>query len=386
MSEKLNSQILTFTPIRRLKILHVSNLGERYAGARYYGVPTRMNNGLTRNGHLTMLFDDREMAKRKSLFGSRMFRRGATNKALLSFAENFRPDVVLLGHADLIAAETLQAIRRKLPGVKIACYRVDGLFANDSRAKIRNLASHCDAVFVTTSGDILSSVCSGATRAYYLPNPVDASIDKGRSYAQSNLATDMFFACGSARQGDMRETAPAAISKSLPELSCEFFGVGRGDAHVWGWQFMAALARSKMGLNLSAKPTPFLQGNGSETYHYSSDRIALLMGNGLLTFAERGFHLSELYGRDRLVEFENTDELIDQVAHFSRNDGERREIAERGHEFVHREFNERIVTQYLLEALLNENFSHHYAWPTEFYRAVSRPAPQSNSIELNDAG
>lgn len=385
MGERRSSRVLTFPGIKRLKILHVSNLGERYAGARYYGVPIRLNNGLTRNGHLTMFFDDRETAKRKSLFGSRLFRRGATNKALLNVADNFRPDVLLLGHADLIDSDTLRAIRQNLPGVKIACYRVDGLFANDSRAKLQNLANHCDAVFVTTSGEVLSSLSIGATRAYFLPNPVDASIDKGRSFSQSNLSTDMFFACGSARPGDIRETAPAAISRSLPELTCEFFGTGQDNGHVWGWQFMAALERSKMGLNLSSKPTPFLQGNGSETYLYSSDRVALLMGNGLLTFAERGFCLSELYGGHRLVEFESTDELVDQVAHFSRNDGERREIAERGHAFVHREFNERMVAQYLMEALLGENFSHRYAWPTDYYRGVSQPALDDNSIQLNDA-
>ena len=343
MSELLGSQMSRFAETTRLKILHVSNMGDRFDGARYYGVPIRLNNGLTRNGHCTIFFDDRAIAKRKSLFGSRILRRRATNNALIRVAANFRPDVILLGHADIIDSQSLDTIRQILPNLKMACYRVDGLFANDSRAKIRNFASHCDAVFVTTSGDVLSTVCTGATRAYFFPNPVDASIDRGLSFSKSHLPTDIFFACGSARRGDMRETGPNAILKNQPELRCEFFGVGRRVEHVWGWQFMAALARSKIGLNLSSKPTPFLQGNGSDTYFYSSDRVALLMGNGLLTFAERGFCLSELYGNHRLIEFEDTAELVDKVAYFSRKDEERRAIAERGHEFVHREFNERIV-------------------------------------------
>ncbi len=178
----------------------------------------------------------------------------------------------------------------------------------------------------------------------------------------------------------MRETGPNAILKNQPELRCEFFGISRRVEHVWGWQFMAALARSKIGLNLSSKPTPFSQGNGSDTYFYSSDRVALLMGNGLLTFAERGFCLSELYGNHRLIEFENTAELVDKVAHFSRKDEERRAIAERGHEFVHREFNERIVAQYLMEALFDETFSRRYAWPSRCYSAISQTALDSAAV------
>ena len=178
----------------------------------------------------------------------------------------------------------------------------------------------------------------------------------------------------------MRETGPNAILKNQPELRCEFFGISRRVEHVWGWQFMAALARSKIGLNLSSKPTPFSQGNGSDTYFYSSDRVALLMGNGLLTFAERGFCLSELYGNHRLIEFEATAEFVDKVAHFSRKDEARRAIAECGHEFVHREFNERIGAQYLMEALFDETFSRRYAWPSRCYSAISQTALDSAAV------
>ena len=42
-----------------------------------------------------------------------------------------------------------------------------------------------------------------------------------------------------------------------------------------GKNFIAALSKSKMGLNLS---------RGKPVKYYSSDRIAQLMGNGLFTF------------------------------------------------------------------------------------------------------
>ena len=119
MSELLGSQISRFAETTRLKILHVSNMGDRFDGARHYGVPIRLNNGLTRNGHLTMFFDDRAIARRRSLPGPQILRRRATNNALIRVANNFRPDVVLLGHADLIVPKSLETIRQILPILNI---------------------------------------------------------------------------------------------------------------------------------------------------------------------------------------------------------------------------------------------------------------------------
>ena len=92
------------------------------------------------------------------------------------------------------------------------------------------------------------------------------------------------------------------------------------------------------------------------------------------------FCLSELYGNHRLIEFEDTAELVDKVAYFSHKDEERRAIAERGHEFVHREFNGRIVAQYLIEALFDETFSRRYAWPSRCYSAISQTALDSAAV------
>ena len=50
---------------------------------------------------------------------------------------------------------------------------------------------------------------------------------------------------------------------------------------VWGDQFVNKISNSKMGLNLS---------RGEPVKHYSSDRLAQLIGNGLLTFINKQFN------------------------------------------------------------------------------------------------
>ena len=47
---------------------------------------------------------------------------------------------------------------------------------------------------------------------------------------------------------------------------------------IWGDEFIEKISNSSMGLNLS---------RGMPTKYYSSDRIAQLLGNGLLTFVDK---------------------------------------------------------------------------------------------------
>ena len=51
-----------------------------------------------------------------------------------------------------------------------------------------------------------------------------------------------------------------------------------------GDEFLEKISQSKMGLNLS---------RGKPVKYYSSDRIAQLMGNGLLTFIDKKTHYSD---------------------------------------------------------------------------------------------
>ncbi len=62
-------------------------------------------------------------------------------------------------------------------------------------------------------------------------------------------------------------------------IKYDFYGIGKQEP-VWGNEFYKSLLNSKMALNLS---------RGEPTKHYSSNRIASLMGNGLLVFIDKKF-------------------------------------------------------------------------------------------------
>ena len=60
---------------------------------------------------------------------------------------------------------------------------------------------------------------------------------------------------------------------------------------VWADNFIKALSKSKIALNLS-------QGNGSK--YYTSDRFAQLIGNGLLVMIDQKTKFSDFFNKDEI--------------------------------------------------------------------------------------
>jgi len=353
-----------------MRILHVSHQHLKYLGARNYLFPVRINNGFIRNNHEVFWFSDRDVARCSNVFGSRKMGVKASNRKLLEVCRNFQPDVIALSSADIIQAETLAQARKSLPNVAIFQYYIDPLFYESNLRNVRSKADVVDWTFVTTAGPVLSSVAGLHSRVAFIPNPVDSSIDVHRCHERADQLHDVFFAGHLDKRldpSDLRGRAPDLIHERLPDVRCAFYGHGRYKP-LFGAEFMGALGDAKIGLNFSKRVPGLAPGPGGKLYLYSSDRIGLYQGNGLLVFATQAFSLAELYGGDALVEVEGADDLIDKLRFYVENDAERRRVARNGYELGHREFNERLVSQYMVETTLEVVHSHAYAWPTEIYQ------------------
>jgi hypothetical protein len=350
-----------------MKVLHASHTHLKSLGARNYFLPVRINNGFIRNNHEVYWFSDRDVARYSSIFHSRTSGVGACNRKFLEACRNFEPDIIALSSQDILAAETLAQARKLLPNVAIFQYYIDPLF---HELNVRNAASKAGVVdwsFVTTGGPVLRQVAGSRSRVAFIPNPVDGSIDIHRCHERTDQPHDVFFAghiATSQAPDDLRGRAYQLIRERIPTARCAFYGHG-GHPSLFGAAFMRALGQARIGLNFSQRTEAAKAGPGGELYLYSSDRIGLYQGNGLLVFATRSFSLSDLYGPDAIVEVEGADDFIDKLRYYLKNDGERQNVARAGYELGHREFNERLVSQYMIEATLGLSFSHGYRWPTE---------------------
>ncbi|MDM5147028.1 hypothetical protein NQX30_01325 [Candidatus Persebacteraceae bacterium Df01] len=154
-----------------------------------------MTNGLIRNGHCVWDFSYRDTAHHLAPLGfGKKLGTQRMNDYLLAVARQFNPDLILLGHCELLMPTTLAALKDCLPTCKIAQWWVD-LFPKHKLPHLRAKQPYLDAFFATMAPEYYSPLIAvtQSPPLYYLPNIVDSSIETGRAFAAKQHNYDVFF-------------------------------------------------------------------------------------------------------------------------------------------------------------------------------------------------
>lgn len=335
-----------------MRVLHIAYQQLRRYGKTRVSWAQKLTNGLIKNDHFVQVFSDRDIAAFEAPFGWRDLGKGKANKRLLETTEAFDPDLVIAGHCDIITNKTLEEIRRIRPGVAIAHCNNDPLFVPENVEKIKHRAEVVDAVFVSTGRKDLTLFEGGRARIYHMPNPVDPAVENLNNAIRSDLAIDLLF-CSNSNDFTKRLELVKTLKDELSgELNFKTYG-SFGEKPVWGRDYDRALGETKMGLNL----------NRQEGYYwYSSARMAQLAGNGILQFTHSGPRFDELFPAETVVYFDDPVDLLQKIRDFHNDDSMRQAWASRAREFFHTEMNNKLYSQYILEAALQQPFSHEYVW------------------------
>lgn len=338
------------------RILLVDNLMIRRYGNLRMGPGRKLACGAVRNGWRLCEFSDRDMARLLAPLNIRPLGKVIANRKLLKTAKNFRPNIMLLGHCDYVENDTLDAIRSALPGILIAHFNVDPLWQESTQKQMECRMHSCDALFATSAGDILDTWKTGSNAVAYMPNPSDLSMENHDNASKSVFERDLFFA-GNPRPGDSRWDL---LSKVLPKiegkLRCEIFGGKKG---IWGARYEEVLASSKMSLNLNRR-------EGDKWY--SSDRIAHLMGYGILTFLSSRGRMQDFFSGSEAVYFDSEDDLAEKILRFNSDDRARASVASAGRKRYHEIFGSARVLKYMIETMTGESYSEPYEWADEVHR------------------
>ena len=109
-----------------LRILHITNFNERLDGRLFFNTGRRINNGFIRLGHSVLGFSDRDIQKYYKSFGDL---KGAKtlNDKLKKTCYNYKPDLIVLGHADLISADQIAELREDYPNTRFGQWFLDPL-------------------------------------------------------------------------------------------------------------------------------------------------------------------------------------------------------------------------------------------------------------------
>ena len=335
------------------RLLLVDNLMIRRYGNLRMGPGRKLNCGAVRNDWRICEFSDRDMARLLAPLGIRAMGGIIANKKLILTARNFQPNIMLLGHCDYISNDTLSAIRDVCPGIRIAHFNVDPLWQDSTRAQMEERRDSCDALFATTAGPVLKTWCTGRNVVAYMPNPSDPSMENEDNGAKTSFARDLFFA-GNPRAGDPRWETIDELLPKIADVRTEIFRGG-----LWGAAYEKVLASSRMSLNLNRR-------EGDKWY--SSDRIAHLMGYGILTFQSSRNAMQDFFSPEETVFFDGVDDLAESIRRYVRDDDARARIASAGRIRYHSLFNGARVLRYMVETMLGEPYSETYEWATEVYR------------------
>ena len=115
IADNINHIIKKNLPI---KILHITNFNYRFNGRLHYNTGGRINNGFIRLGHNVLTLSDRDIINaNKNLTDPTGSKRLQMN--VIQSYENFKPNLVVLGHADNVSKETLSLLKNRDKNLKI---------------------------------------------------------------------------------------------------------------------------------------------------------------------------------------------------------------------------------------------------------------------------
>lgn len=321
-----------------IKIVHCANFSESKLGSVYYAIDRKISNGLIRNGHFVYDFSYREIAKNSTIFKSKKFGIKYVNEALLKTIKNIEPDLLLLGHSELITNDTLIKIKKLFPKIKIGMWWVDPIF------NLKNIQPRLDIVdnfFITTDPTELKTINIKneiLKKCTYMPNLCDASIDTFKSFENTFYDYDLLFIGRASKQ---RESFINFLKENFSNLKVGLFGLNKKDI-VSGFKYLDIISSTKIGINYSRENNISL---------YTSDRIIHLASNGVLVFSPEIPDFDKIFSDDEIVYFKNNSDFKEKVDFFMKNPQKRVEIAKKGWEKAHASFSEKTVTQNMMNII-----------------------------------
>ena len=335
---------------RILKIMHITNVNERFNGRLHYNTGRRINNGFIRNGHNVLTLSDRDTVHYQKNFTDIKGNK-SLQKKIIETSDNFKPDLLVLGHADRVSNETLRMIKENNKNIKISQWFLDPLskhgpdHLNNSR-RILHKIDFIDKTFLTTDPKSLSIK---VPNSYFIPNPCDKSFEILKNY-NKDCTFDVFFAMshgvhrGALKSGkeDYREKFINKLINLNKNLKFDVYGMNNVQP-VWADDFLKKISNSYMGLNLS---------RGKPIKYYSSDRIVQLVGNGLLTFIDKNTFLSDFFSSNEMIFYENIEDLSYKLNKFKKDRKKGRQIAKAGQKKYLKYFNSEIISDYMISQTL----------------------------------
>ena len=334
----------------KLKIINIYNQGQKHNHRLFnISVGKKFTNGFIRNGHDVLEISDRDF-----ISNNRMLSLVPDNKKfqeyLIKTFKNYNPDFLFFGHTKNIDIETINEIKSYNNNLIISQWNedpvMDGLsYSKRNISNIEKYSTIVDHNFITTDPNIVSNN-TNLKNLHFFFIPVDKNIECFNVY-DMKPNNDIFYAMSHGvnravlkkNTEDERVFFLDKLVKKIPKIKYDFYGFANKQP-IWGEEFNNALINSKMGLNLS---------RGKPTKYYSSNRIASIMGNGLLTFIDERTKIDDFFNNNEIILYSNMSDLAEKILYYTKNDKIRKKIAQNGKNKYFKLFNEKKTAKYIID-------------------------------------
>ena len=335
----------------KLRILNIYNLGQKL-NHRLYNISLgkKFTNGFIRNEHDVLEISDRDYIKQNRFFGLKNVQDRFQDYLIETF-KNYNPNFLFFGHTNNISLSTLSEFKNINENLIISQWNEDPIMSSlkDSKQnidKILKYKEYTDHTFITTDPSIFRKKDKSIKNLHFLFIPVDKNIESYEVY-KLHPRKDLFYAMS---HGVNRATLKKGKNDSrihflndlideMKNINYDFYGFENKEP-VWGNAFYKALINSKMGLNLS---------RGLPTKLYSSNRIASIAGNGILTFIDRKTELNRFFSNQEMIFYDGISDLAEKIDFYKKNDRLRKKIAYNGKKKYFKLFNEKKITKYIID-------------------------------------
>jgi glycosyltransferase involved in cell wall biosynthesis len=331
----------------KLKIFHISQFDERNDFRLFnISVASKISKGLLRNGHDVINFSYRNYQKKI------LNKNEIINEKTLSIVDNYRPDLIIFGHNNLISRSNLENIKNKYKS-KIILWYEDALGEKGNgpnwRQNLQLIEKNNDLIdnyFTTTHPDEIKTKIN-KKKMNFLPIPVDENIENLEIYNLKNRYKDLFFALshgvnfGKLKKGkfDEREIFFKKLIKNYPNINFNILGIS-GEEPKWNYQFMDELSKCKMALNLS---------RGKPIKYTSSNRIASLVGNGIYTFIDKKTKFTDFFDENEVGSYKSIDDLGDKIENLLSSENKINKYARNGKKKYFKLFNNVKISKEMID-------------------------------------
>ena len=339
------------TNMNKLRIINIYNLAQKLNHRIYnLSLGKKFSNGFIRNGHDVIEISDRDFVKKNRSINILDFK-DKFHEYVIETAKNYNPDLVIFGHTNNLNKDILNDLKNHNKKLIISQWNEDPLMSGSLETskninKVKNILPFVDQTFITTDPSDTFFGKNKYKNINFFVTPVDKGIECFDVY---NLKpeNDIFFALShgvnraklKVGKTDNRVFFIKKLIKKITHIKYDFYGFNNKEP-VWGNEFYRSLINSKMALNLS---------RGKPTKHYSSNRIASLMGNGLLTFIDKKVCMNSFFNKNEMIFYKDIDDLADKIKFYSANDKLRIKIARNGKKKYFEKFNEIRTTKYIID-------------------------------------